>query len=158
MDDSFGEIIYIIVMLAIFIFSAFKKKKATGDNIPQSEVPHPMDEVFSPFDELLETENIDPPRVEPPKEEETVPPAHATRSSVKDYPFVKKDYVFTSNTSPEDLRRQRKNKTSYHRQTHLKSEEDLPISEGDPTASHPFRNFDLRKAVVYSEILKRPDY
>jgi len=153
MDDIFGEIIYIVVMLAIFIFSALKKKKAAGSDMPEREVENPMDEVFSPFKEIFEDEELESPR------RETVPPSKPkaeTRETLKDAPFVKEDYVFTSNTAPGDARRQRKNKTP-GRQTVLKSDYDLPATD-ETAPQHPLEWFDLRKAVIYSEILKRPDY
>ena len=151
MDDNFGEIIYIIVMVAIFIFSALKKKKAPGENIPEKEVPNPMDEIFSPFEELLNPEKED----ESPKTERSQP-THSVNEAIKNYPFIKEDYVFTANTSPEDIRRKRKNKSS-SRQAVLKSDDGQPVNQAT-SAEHPFKRFDLKKAVIYSEILKRPDY
>ncbi|PWE00974.1 hypothetical protein [Marinilabilia rubra] len=155
MDGISGEIIYIIIMLVIFIFSALKKKKGRGGEMPEPdrEVENPMDEVFSPFKEIFGDDE---------EEEEKPQPAPVAREfkngrkDFKDAPFVKEDYVFTSNTSPGDARRQRKNKTP-GRQTVLKSEESMP-NESEQTDSGLHEWFDLRKAVIHSEILKRPDY
>ncbi|WP_462318966.1 hypothetical protein [Marinilabilia sp.] len=153
MDDIFGEIIYIIIMLAIFIFSALKKKKGReGESAePEREVENPMDEVFSPFKEIFgdDDEEEYKPQPAPVKNERE-------GKNLKDAPFVKEDYVFTSNTAPGDARRQRKNKTP-GRQTILKSEESLP-NEYEETDAGLHDWFDLRKAVIYSEVLKRPDY
>lgn len=150
MDDVFGEILYIIIMLAIFIFSAFRKKKVAGGNMPEEKEFNPMEEIFTPFEDLIEEPEEEP---KPPKEEATLSSAPNT---IENYPFVKEDYVFTSNTSPEDIRRQRKNKKS-KRQTVLRSEEEN-LKFDELSDEHLLKNFDLRKAVIYSEILKRPEY
>lgn len=155
MDDIFGEIIYIIVMLVIFIFTALKKKKGREGEMtePEREVENPMDEVFSPFKEIF---GDDDEEEYEPQPSPTVEGAGRGRTDLKDAPFVKEDYVFTSNTAPGDARRQRKNKKP-GRQTFLKSEELLPL-EYEETDAGLHEWFDLRKAVIYSEILKRPDY
>lgn len=158
MDDVIGGIVYIVIMLAIFIFSAFRKKKEGNENVPAPEggKENPMDEVFQPFKEVFGEEEE-----EASSEESEPAPSHSTRNqregsrkSFEGAPFVKDDYVFTSETSPGDKRRQRMNQKP-GQQTSLKSEEDQPEqqqSEGAPDW------FDLRKAVIFSEILKRPDY
>lgn len=123
-------------------------------NEPEREVDNPMDEVFSPFKEIFGDDEE-----EEEKKAEPAPVAEESkkgRKDIKDAPFVKEDYVFTSRTSPGDARRQRKNKKP-GRQKVLKSEESLP-NEYEQTDAGLHEWFDLRKAVIHSEILKRPDY
>jgi len=156
--DDFGEIIYIIIMVVIFIFSALKSKKGKrGDApLPESDSGSPMDEVFSPFKDIFDDEEEEFRREEP---ERTSPPEPAYEASgrkdLKDAPFVKEDYVFTANTSPGDARRQRKNKAP-GRKTQLQSENDMAYA--DKTGTELVEWFDLRQAVIHSEILKRPEY
>lgn len=159
--DGIGEIIYIIIMLVIFIFSALKRKKPERNDMPMPEDQEsrsPFDEVFSPFKEIFEDEEPVPQKSpqQPIAEEQPVPPGKQIRD-LKDAPFVKEDYVFTANTSPADARRQRKNRAP-GRQEKLKSEEidALKTEEDGRAVNHDW--FKLREAVIYSEILKRPDY
>jgi hypothetical protein len=155
MDKAPGDIIYIIVMLAIFIFSALKKKKRVNEDeipVPEREVENPMEEVLSPFEDILRDD-------EGKKKEDvavTTSSSENRQKNLRGTPFVKKDYVFTSNTLPGDARRQRKNRAS-GRQSFFKSEKKEFFEEEEPYREEE-EWFDLRKAVVFSEILKRPDY
>ncbi|MFW5754009.1 MAG: hypothetical protein ACOCV9_04330 [Marinilabiliaceae bacterium] len=159
MDDIFGGIVYIVIMLAIFIFSAFRKKKEGDENVPDPEGgrENPMDEVFQPFKDVFSDEEEEevpyekqPARTSSPKSRSK----YFGRTDLDGAPFVKDDYVFTSETSPGDKRRQRKNQKP-GQQTSLRSETDQPekLHSGGPPEW-----FDLQKAVIFSEILKRPDY
>jgi len=154
--DGIGEIIYIIIMVAIFIFSALRKKKPKQDEMPvpeNRESDNPFDEVLSPFKEIFGDDDTASQEQKPQTE-----PAKADRQekNLKDAPFVKEDYVFTSRTSPQDARRQRKNQAP-GRQEKLKSEESENSRE--KKAQQNMNSwFNLREAVIYSEILKRPDY
>jgi hypothetical protein len=156
MEKVPGDIIYILVMLAIFIFSALKKKKRVSEDeipVPEREGKSPMDEVFSPFKDIFDDE-------EEEKKKETAattPSPENRKENLRGSPFVKEDYVFTSNTSPGDARRQRRNRTP-GRQPFLKSGETESIEGEEEAYSEEEEWFDLRKAVVFSEILKRPDY
>ncbi len=158
--DGFGEIIYIIVMIVIFIFSALKKKKPKEHEMPapeDRESENPFDEVFRPFREIFEDEDTQP--HESPQKNGQPEPAMTDKGSknLKDAPFVKEDYVFTANTSPGDARRQRKNRAP-GRQEKLKSEEQEGLNREDERGGSGNDWFNLREAVIYSEILKRPDY
>ncbi|MFW5890066.1 MAG: hypothetical protein ACOCTO_01605 [Marinilabiliaceae bacterium] len=159
MDDIFGGIVYIVIMLAIFIFSAFRKKKEGDENVPAPEGgrENPMDEVFQPFKDVFSDEEEDEvsPEKQPAKTSSSRRgPQYSGRTDSHGEPFVKEDYVFTSETSPGDKRRQRKNQKP-GQQTSLRSETDQPekLHSGGPPEW-----FDLQKAVIFSEILKRPDY
>ena len=160
MDDVIGGIVYIVIMLAIFIFSAFRKKKEGSENMPAPEEggrENPMDEVFQPFKDVFSDEEEDEvaPEKQPAKTTSTGSGSeYSGRTDSHGTPFVKDDYVFTSRTSPGDKRRQRINQKP-GQQTSLKSEEDQPEMQQSGGAPDWF---DLRKAVIFSEILKRPDY
>lgn len=162
MDDIFGEIFYIIILLVIFIFSAFKKKKPQEDDmsVPGGEAENPMDEVFSPFKDVFGDEDEEEEEKEEAKKsrEAAGTPVKGSsgrgRKNLEGAPFVKEDYVFTSETSPGDKRRQRKNQAP-GRQTSLRSEQDQPEEHW---SDRGVEWFDLKQAVIFSEILKRPDY
>ncbi|PRZ01323.1 hypothetical protein [Marinilabilia salmonicolor] len=159
--DGIGEIIYIIIMVVIFIFSALKRKKPERNDMPvpeDQESRSPFDEVFSPFKEIFEDEEPIP-QERPQKQQSEEEPAAVdkARKSLKGAPFVKEDYVFTANASPTDSRRQRKNQ-SPGRQENLKSEESGSLGVKKEVHNNLNDWFDLKEAVIYSEILKRPDY
>lgn len=158
--DGIGEIIYIIIMVAIFIFSALRKKKPQQDDMPvpeDRESGNPFDEVLSPFKEIFgdddsgsQQQNQQQPQTEPAA-------VDRQEKNLKDAPFVKEDYVFTSRTSPQDARRQRKNQAP-GRQENLKSQESHSREEEEEAQQNINNWFNLRDAVIHSEILKRPDY
>jgi hypothetical protein len=152
MDDIFGEVVYIIIMLVIFIFSVLRKKKTERGNIPvpDDERSNPKDEEFSPFKEIFGDE-------EEPERSVSAEPVTVSekRKDLKGAPFVKDDYVFTANTAPGDTRRKRRSKMP-SQSGGPESKEDLNYKP-DARADHS-EWFDLRKAVIYSEMLKRPDY
>jgi hypothetical protein len=157
--DGFGEIIYIIIMVAIFIFSALRKKKPKQGDMPvpeDRESESPFDEVFSPFKEIFEDDEPESQQnsQNQPQTRQVTP--EGQEKNLKGSPFVKEDYVFTSRTSPQDARRQRKNRAP-GRQEKLKSEETESYQEMEATRKHADW-FNLKDAVIYSEILKRPDY
>ncbi len=132
---------------------------------PEGETWNPMDEVFSPFRGVFEDEE-DKEKEEnqksfedaksPTKQNQYSSPDEKGTGKNKRGAFVKEDYVFTAETAPGDKRRQRINR-SPGKQTVLKSEEDLSSDFGHHS-SELSEWFDLRQAVIYSEILKRPDY
>lgn len=159
--DDFGEIIYIIIMVVIFIVSALRKKKPQRDEMPvpeEQESRSPFDEVFSPFKEIFEDEEPTPqesPRKQQPKEEPVA--VDKGIKNLKGAPFVKEDYVFTASASPTDARRQRKNQAP-GRQENLKSEESGTLREKKEGQANLNDWFNLKEAVIFSEILKRPDY
>lgn len=159
--DDFGEIIYIIIMVAIFIVSALRKKKPQRDEMPvpeDQESRSPFDEVFSPFKEIFEDEEPSP-RMAPQKQQSEEEPAAVDKGikNLKGAPFVKEDYVFTASASPTDARRQRKNQAP-GRQENLMSEETGSLRVRQENQEDINDWFNLREAVIYSEILKRPDY
>jgi hypothetical protein len=150
------NLIGILIMVALFVISALKKKQVPGGDdapAPKKARGNPMDdEIYSPFKGVFDDD-------EEAKEQEVVTSETIDNNEARDFKraaFVKDDYVFTANTSPGDKRRQRKNKTP-GRQANLKSQETKPYDLPDLT-DHPLEWFDLRKAVIYSEILKRRDY
>ncbi len=159
MDDVIGGIVYIAIMLAIFIFSAFRKKKEGNENVPAPEggKENPMDEVFQPVKEVFGDgdEEADEESGGPVTSHSAKDDGEKGRKSFEGAPFVKDDYVFTSETNPGDERRQRINQKP-GQQTSLKSEQNQPEQQRSGGGAPEW--FDLRKAVIFSEILKRPDY
>ncbi len=158
--DGIGEIIYIIIMVAIFIFSALRKKKPREEDMPvpedhQSE--NPFDEVFSPFKEIFGDDERAP-KKETQQQPQTEPEiVNRNEKKLKDAPFIKEDYVFTSRTSPQDVRRQRRSQTPGW-QDKLKFQESEIFRKEEEEQKNINSWFNLREAVIYSEILKRPDY
>lgn len=130
--DDLGNILYILAMLAAVIFSAFKKKKQVKTGEPMSEnTPepyHPMDEedIMRELKELFQKPKV----VEP----------EPVKLKVEPQPFLRTENTFKV-----------KNKVK---------EPTKPILEEDECAEEGFvfnkEQIDLRQAVIYSEILRRP--
>lgn len=131
--DDFGDILYVLAMVAALIFSAFKKSKQAKRRppMPEQNSPspyNPMDEEEPVMDELRDLFMPKTPKVEPaPKVSKPVQQAPAKPAS---------------------------NAIHHYKQTERLEVEDLD-DEGQGF-EFDTEDFDLRKAVIYSEILNRP--
>ena len=155
MDDISGDIIYIVLTLVVVLISALRKKKAPQkpESAPHREVGDPMDEVFPTLRDLF-TE---------PEEEAPVAPSAESLDSIESQgqpetvsgspgnPFVRSDYKFPSSSSAGEASRQRKMRKKKSELTRVRTQ----IDEEDVKEQE---SFDLKRAIVYSEILKRPDF
>ncbi|MBS2211671.1 hypothetical protein KEM09_09670 [Carboxylicivirga mesophila] len=133
--DDIGNILYILAMLAALVFSAFKKQKQAKKQMPapdeQAPTYHPMDEedIMGELKELFQK-----PKVEKPK------PA-AVKSPVK------------SHTTPfRTLNKDVKKAAPVPASAPIV----LEVDESDEASFFDKEQIDLRQAVIYSEILKRP--
>ncbi len=154
MDKNLGDIIYLVLMVAVVLFSALRKKKA-----PRQEVPEPNGEVRDPMDEIFPTlkdlfggeEGVEKPLTEQAESHQPLVNIEKTDEQKKESPFLKSDYVFSARSSMNDVRRQRR--------IYKKKPMDLESQVyGEGGHSEKMEDFDLQQAVIYSEILKRPDF
>jgi hypothetical protein len=154
MDKNFGDIIYLVLMVAVVLFSAFRKKKTTKQGLPEPhrEVRDPMDEIFPTLKDLFNgEEGEEKPLTEQAESHLPLVSIEKTDKRKKESPFLKADYVFSARSSMDDVRRRRR--------IPIKKALDLDSQEqGDFCQSDVIEDFDLQKAVIYSEILKRPDF
>ncbi|TAJ14642.1 hypothetical protein DMA11_04530 [Marinilabiliaceae bacterium JC017] len=138
MENGIGEILYIVAMLAIFVFSAYKKSQQAKKKVtPPNQTPHvpdPMDEedIMKELKDLFQPQQ--PGKATVPVEKKPVQPVVPTDTNKYAKPQAK--------ISERKISREIK----------VELEEE---GEGNHILDE---DFDLRKAVIYSEILKRPGY
>jgi hypothetical protein len=150
MDNSIGDILYIVVMVAALIFSIYKKSKAQnqdGTVRPEEEVGDPLDEVFPTFTmpKPKPAEPIERPVKQPPRliQTEAVPRIRTSRTDFHkiktrgDSKRLERSQRLTTHTSP------RKSTQEPELEQHYYWEEE-PV--------------DLQRAIIYAEVIKRPDY
>lgn len=150
--DSLGDILYLLIMVGVVIFGVIKKSKTSGGGeiMPEDEVDDYPSEAFPPLSKWLE-EQLDPkpkpeivtkPRVAPVMQKEREPAVSHFKKPYK--PAPRKPYQSLEDTP----RIQRK----------IATKESFIEEEPEYGTSFLWEDeqFDLRKAVIYSEILKRP--
>lgn len=150
MGDSIGDILYIVVMVAALVFSIYKKTKGGsqgGTIMPERQVGDPFDEVFPTFNPHWhdEKEIVEKPIKHPPK---PVKPQEAERVKYQriDFQRIKK-----SGKAKSLERTSRINVTSIQRKS-------TPEIESEQQFYWDEEPLDLQNAIIYSEIIKRPDY
>lgn len=132
--DDIGNILYILAMIAALIFSAYKKQKQAKKTVQApDEVVRPERDVMEEDDVLEELRELfqkpkPKPVVEEPKVEKKVVPLHMQRKQEPKKTDIAKQ-------KPVEI---------------ISIEEEVEGSEFDK------EQIDLRQAVIYSEILKRP--
>lgn len=133
--DNIGDLLYLVLMIGAVVFSLVRKKRERGDDA----MPEPTRDGTEPFPEWRNWEDGD--EVAPAKPE-VVAPVPAKHDKSVESP------VFTYD-SPDQAQPGR----SIVKQTASANWEGGAEDEDDPWGGEPF---DLRKAVLYSEVLKRP--
>ena len=152
MKDGLSDILYLVAMAAFFIFSSIMKSRKAKKNLP----PQPAPEKFDPwedeeedttptFEDIFRTQSTT-------KVPEPVPVVAESRSDiVKEREKITR-HMF-SMQQPEAM--------GPDNQKKLKIREDtFEYSKVDDThevdSFWDYEEFDLKKAVIFSEILKRP--
>jgi len=171
MDDGFGNYIYIILMIVVLVISFLGKKRKQKEKTPLGEGKNTSGPDL--FKEFLfgeeQTKIEDQPAMDIEKEEEPVvevAPEEPFREGVS----ALKGQVLQTELEPGRLRESMK---TLDRIEHLKSEmltddiEHRPSEEFDNAyeikveeseLEELMDEFDLGKAVIYSEILKRREF
>ena len=137
-----GDLIYLVIVIGAVIASIIKKKMdsaGSNEERPKRRIPDSMKEMFPDIKELFEEQEMPvQPKPEPVAESKTV---EATVSDEN-----KKSY-FTYDNS--DLSKGYSIFSKENEEHNITSViEENPVME----------NFDLRKAVIYSTIIHRPEY
>ena len=133
--DDFGDILYILAMLAALVFSAIKKSKQS-----KKRPAAPVETQPDPFDPMEEDEPI----------------IQDLRDLFKPKPVKSQPVPEVSKIKTEQAKPFQKESLS---QTPKRSTKTLDIIDIDETTeANDFLEdgIDLRQAVIYSEILKRP--
>lgn len=156
MGDSFGDIIYMVLMVAALVVSVIvKAKKAPqeGSPLPQSEVNEDEhDEEFPKFSDWLSGGE------EKLKEESVVASIPSPQLEEIPYERMRSDLAASYHKVKRREKAQRPERVP---QTPLKSVSNRVIAkeEDESEASAWFEDsHDLRRAIIYSEILKRPTF
>lgn len=131
--DDFGSIIYIVFTIIAVVFSIMKKnkQKEKTTTIP-TESSDPLNEVLPTFEKIFGNEKLNP----VPK------PVDISE------PIKKKEVV----NSFEAKKREMESRFS-----RIKKEKPVEKEISKESSEEQETYFNLRKAVIYSEILRRPD-
>ena len=134
--EDFGDILYILAMLAALVFSALRKKKQVKERPNQ-----PVETSRSPFDPFEEDDNVfdELKEIFRPEEREVEPA-----------PVIKEE------KPKEVLKRIEYKKEKYVPKKVSKTVELIALEEDYDDFSFIEEEVDIRKAVIYSEILNRP--
>jgi hypothetical protein len=141
MKEGLGDILYFLAMIAFFVISSIAKSKKAKKKV----VPPPQQEGFPDENEPANSSNF-PWLDDFFQDEEEEIPAQATESgyeTVYETPITKQGPVLEeeSNITPKrELFKYSEVENSEHEDSYWDEEE-----------------FDLRRAIVFSEILKRPE-
>ncbi len=137
--EDFGDVLYVLAMLAALVFSAIRKSKQAKRRPPMPETEdsstpyNPMDEEEPIIDELRDLFRPKTPRPEP------VP-----------------QVVKPTQKTPAQSTANRSTSNAVHHYTKAKRLEVEALDEQEGGFEFNTDELDLRKAVIYSEILNRP--
>jgi hypothetical protein len=152
--DSIGDILYILVMVGALIFSVIKKSRDAARNrevMPESEAEDYPQEAFPPFSEWLDDEVITKPTREFQYEPE-IEPMQAERLQHQKLQYKKPDYQSIRKSDslkrPERITRITRKPVHKSLADEADSYNDSSVWDGE--------SFDLKRAIIYSEIIKRP--
>ncbi|ASB48813.1 hypothetical protein [Alkalitalea saponilacus] len=157
MGDALGDIVYILLMLGALIFSLYKKSKSAGqdgDFMPEHEVGESPGEAFPTFKDLFgdadEEEKVPAIGKKTPETEYATMQAEKLKPQKLEY----KKPVYQSIQKRERIKKP-------ERVSRIKqkiSQMSLATKEKaiDETSYWDDEEFDLKKAIIYSEIIKRP--
>jgi hypothetical protein len=152
--DSLGDILYILVMVGALIFSVIKKSRDAARNrelVPEHETEEYPQEAFPPFSEWLDDEAMK----KPPREYQNkvdVQPMQAETLQHQKLQYKKPDYQ--SIKKSDSLKRPERITRITRKPVHESLAEEAN-SYGDSSVWNG-ENFDLKRAIIYSEIIKRP--
>ena len=155
MKEGLGDILYLVAMAAFFIFSSIIKARKAKRNLPHQPSPEKFDPwedeevVTAPtFEDIFRTQ----PTTKVPEPAPASVAAEQRRNIVRERESITLQ-MFDMQT-PEAMGPEKKKKHSF-------KDGDFEYSEVDGThdtdSYWDYEEFDLKKAVVFSEILKRPE-
>ena len=154
MGDSLGDILYILVMIGALIFSVIKKSRSAahkGEVVPEYETEAYPQEELPPFSEWLDDEIIQKRPQEFQKEPE-IQPMQAEKLQHQKLQYKRPDY---QSIKKSDSLKRPERITRITRKPVLKllAEEENSYKDNSVWDDE---NFDLKRAIIYSEIIKRP--
>lgn len=155
MSDSLGDILYILVMLGVVLIGVIRKANSQGKGkvLPEDEVHDYPTEAFPPIKQWLEQMEAAIPRTEPL----SIPPIPQARIKQRE---PGKERVKLQGRSSARKPRVSIETTPRMQLKKAAIKEPVIVEENDADGWLPGvdEQFDLRQAVIYSEILRRPTY
>ncbi len=155
MKEGFSDILYLLAMVAFFIFSAVMKSRKAKKNLP----PQPKADDYDPWESEQEEDTStvfeDVFKTQEDLTTETLAAQEAaerSRDLVKEQEWIAKQAIVAKQTARkfEDIQ-----KTKIYKESQFKySKVD---STNDSGSFWDEEEFDLKRAIVFSEILKRPE-
>ena len=155
MKDGLGDILYLVAMAALFIFSSIMKARKAKKNPPPQPAPDQSDpwadeeeETLPKFEDIFRTQPV------------TKVPEPAPAPVAAD---VRSDIVMERAKITEQMfaAQQPTVAAATGQPAEVAMESDFEYSEVDGTHDSEsywdYEEFDLKRAVVFSEILKRPE-
>ena len=153
MENGIGNILYIILMVIVLALSMLKKAKSPGSedtSMPEREVDESPGEAFPRFDDWFDKkEDV---RQEPVKRP-NIQPVPAKKLEYQPLEYKKIGYSLPSKRVPIKKRTVAKQNVM---QTVRKS-----VTKEEPAELTTFwerEPIDLKRAIIYSEIIKRPNF
>jgi len=154
MGDSIGDILYLLMMVGALIFSVIRKSRSAehkGDVIPEDEAETFPSEAFPPFNEWLEKE-IPQEETQEYQNKPEVQPMQAEKLQHKKLQYKRPQYQ--SIKTSDSLKRPERITRITRKPAHENLAEN--INSYNYTSVWDNESLDLRKAIIYSEIIKRP--
>jgi len=154
MKDGLGDILYLVAMAALFIFSSIMKARKAKKNPPPQPAPDQSapwadeeEETLPKFEDIFRTQPVT--KVPEPA---PAPVAADVRSDIVMERERITEQMF-STQQPAAMGPDNKNKQI------LKEEFEYSEVDGthDSESYWDYEEFDLKRAIVFSEILKRPE-
>jgi hypothetical protein len=153
--ENIGDYIYLILIVAAALISFLKKGNAEKQGPPTSptrKVPHEMDEAFPDFRELMREADYR----DEEDDEETETYAPVAREAVKKEP-VKAPEPFINVPTLENMVYKPLIESKQYESIKQTKNPDFQF-DTDTSDGNENYDFNLRQAIIYSEILKRPTY
>ncbi len=153
MDNGLGDILYILVMVAALAFSIYKKAKGAGQDgsiMPEHEVEEYPGEAFPSFDDWFDKGKAEP------KEKSTdnaVIPMQPGKIEHRPLEYKRPDYKTIKKS--DALKRPERVTRITPRQIRKSLAKEEPTEQVSYWENEPL---DLRNAIIYAEIIKRPNY
>ena len=155
MKDGLGDIMYLVAMAALFIFTSIMKSRKAKENLPSQPAPERSDpwedeeeEPLPNFEDIFRTQPVT--KVPEPAPAPVV--AESRTDLVKEREEITRQMFAAQQPTVSDQRTQ---------SADVVVGSDFEYSEVDGThdtdSYWDYEEFDLKKAVVFSEILKRPE-
>lgn len=146
-----GDVLYLIVMVVALVASIYKKTKSNthgGTIIPEREVGDPFDEVFPTYNPQWHENEVteERPQKHPPEPKPALQPERIKYQRIEYNRIRKTDRI------------KRPERTTRLTSRMVKRKSTAEVIDKETEYFWDEKPLDLQNAIIYSEIIKRPDY